>query len=507
MDKDLQTSVATLEIKLPQNKSHLKETQLDITAYELKTQIKKEHGIQDFDLIFKGKKLSFEKRLDEQNVKNKSRIMVLPVSSKNRKDLLEYEKEKRSADEGVQRTHRGMQILSERQSTEEPSTTPFLEITDQEGNTLQIPDRDKKALMMAMGFNEKGRALMKNKEYKLAISYLEMAENQFKQCDPTILNALDNLAILQLDIVWCYQRLNERDYLNEAEQRLQNAEKCLQKCYGIQHSRLQQIKKHTGGEDVLLLRLYLLQSCVAFHSHNKKQASGLLDKVQDLYNQLRVDPENLNQLTRTWNFTDREARLGLRACRGNINEAVWYLTLRKEKESEWWRRHLQDVNTLVEFGYSREDAAIALRYANGDLDEAFRILLDRAVGEMGVTDSSLRLIEDLTQRKMRESEKRRHLQDVNRLVEMGHIREDAAVASCYADEASRILLDHKEGQISGTTNEMTEEPDPPSVSMSPDEELANEILKDIPRHVEDYMDLTLEEEQELMISLLSELDK
>nr|XP_055072766.1 NEDD8 ultimate buster 1-like [Misgurnus anguillicaudatus] len=474
MDKDLQyreASMVTLEIKLPQKKAYFKKAPPDITAYDLKTQITKEHGLQDFDLIFKGKKLSLEKRLDEQNVKNKSRIMVLPVSSKNRNDLLEYEKEKRSADEGVQRTQRGIQILSERQSTEEPSTTPLLEITDQEGNTLQIPDRDKKALMMAMGFNEKGRALMKNKQFKPAISYLKMAEDQFKQCDPTILNALDNFAILQLDIVWCYQRLNDRDYLNEAKQRLQNAEKCFQKCYGDQHSRLQQIKKHTGGEDVLLLRLYLLQSCVAFHSNNKKQTSDLLNKVQDLYNQLRVDPEKLNQLTRL-GFSDREARLGLRACRGNINEAVKYLTVRKEKEErehERSRRHLQDVNTLVDLGYSRNIAAKALRYAKGDLDEAFRILLDRAEGQTSDTSDQV----------------------------------GGTNSSSSCDPISNV----SQSPPSTSSEKPSTPSDPPSVSRSPDEELANEILKDIPRHVEDYLDLTLEEEQELMIYLRSELDK
>lgn len=485
--------MATLEIKLPQNKAYLKKTQLDITAYELKKQITKHCGLQDFDLILKGKKLSFEKSLDEQNVKNKSKIMVLPVSPKNRKDFEEYEKEKRSTDEGVLRTQRGIQILSESHVTEESTTTPFLEITDQEGNTLQISEkRDREALIMAMGFHEKGRALMKKRKYETALPYLEMAEEQFKLCDITILNALDNFAILHLDIVWCYQRLNESYYLNEAEQRLRKAERYFQKCYGDQHRRLQQIKKHTGGEDVLLLRLYLLQSCVAFHSHNKKQASGLLNKVQDLYNQLRVDPEKLNQLTLTWGFSDREARLGLRACRGNINEAVKYLTLKEKKESEWWRQHLQNVNTLVEMGYSSEDAAIALRFAKGDLDEAFGILLDHAEGqtsdttdEMGMTDSSLRLIKDLTQRERRESEKKRQ-----------QLQTDSS-PGLMGDECLSLP----------SSKEPNTSPDPPSVSMSPDEELVNEILKDIPRHVEDYLDLTLEEELELITNLRTDLDK
>lgn len=54
-------------------------------------------------------------RLDEQNVKNNSKIMVLNVSSEEVKsEMREEEEKKRSQDEGVQRTQKGFQILSER---------------------------------------------------------------------------------------------------------------------------------------------------------------------------------------------------------------------------------------------------------------------------------------------------------------------------------------------------------------------------------------------------------
>ncbi len=55
------------------------------------------------------------KRLDEQNVKNNSKIMVLVVSSEQEKnEMREEEEKKRQHDEGFQRTQKGFQILSER---------------------------------------------------------------------------------------------------------------------------------------------------------------------------------------------------------------------------------------------------------------------------------------------------------------------------------------------------------------------------------------------------------
>ncbi|XP_057179171.1 NEDD8 ultimate buster 1 [Triplophysa rosa] len=509
-----ETSVATLELHLPKEtqtrKAHFK-TKLDITAHELKKEISKQYGLQHFNLILKGKTLAPEKRLGEQNVKNNSKIMVLNVSSEDeRNEMLEGEKEKRSEDEGVQRTQKGFQILSERDGSEDPATTPFLEITDQKGNPLQIPDTERKALIMAMGFHEKGRALMKKRKKSSALCYLLRADEQFQydiiththvpqsisvclsvclsfclsvsrdrvclccsKCDSAILNTVDNFAVLQLDIVWCYQLLNELSCLDDAKQRLQSAERCFQRCYGDQQSRLQQIKVHTGGEDVLFLRLYLLQSSQAYHTGDENRASLLLNKVQELYGQLCLDPEKLNQLMYL-GFSDQEARLGLRACRGNIDEAALHLTQRrkekeemKEREREKRRRRLQDINTLVELGYSKRDATKALHHAKGDVDKAYGILLDRA--------------------------------------------EDQTAHTPDWTGASNASLTGDEGMSQSPPSSSSEEPstssDPPSVSSPLDEELVNEVLGDIPRHEEDYLDLSLDEEQELIARLRSYLEK
>lgn len=90
--------------------------------------------------------------------------------------------------------------------SEDPDTTPFLEIADQKGNPLKIPPTEKKvefetgrsvevrhqgallcnlcvcvqALILAMGFHEKGRALMKRKQHDNALCHLLQADQQFR---------------------------------------------------------------------------------------------------------------------------------------------------------------------------------------------------------------------------------------------------------------------------------------------------------------------------------------
>ncbi|XP_077075342.1 NEDD8 ultimate buster 1 isoform X2 [Siphateles boraxobius] len=511
------TSVASLELHLPREEGEKKKrkvplkTKLDITTQELKNRISEEFKFKHFNLILSGKKLSLGMRLDEQNVKNNSKIMVLNVTSDEVKNMmLEEEEKKRSQDEGVQRTQKGFQILSERDGSEDPTTTPFLEIADQKGNPLQIPNDERKALILAMGFHEKGRALMKKRDHSAALCHLLLADEQFNKCNSALLKTVDNFAVLQLDIVWCYQALGQLECLNDARQRLSQAEECFQRCYGEQQSRLQLIKGHTGGEDVLFLRLYLLQSVLAYHDGKKDQASNKLKEVERLFGQLFLDPDKITQLMGL-GFSEQDARLGLRACRGDLSEAALHITQRKkekkemkEREREKRRQRLQDINTLVELSFSKRDAARALHQARGDVDKAYNILLD-ATEAQTQTPSSDRQIK------------------LDQLVSYGFQLDvaDSALRLMGDDLqlATQMLLDHQ-----GVVPPDLLSPSPPSSSSeepstsfssdntasasSPlDEELVNEALEDIPRHEEDYLDLTLEEEQELMKSIRSHLDK
>nr|NP_001107052.1 NEDD8 ultimate buster 1 [Danio rerio]AAI54455.1 Zgc:171563 protein [Danio rerio] len=503
-----QTAVATLVLHLPKEEGETKikkvkfKTKLDITTQELKTQISQEFGFTYFDLILCGKILSAERRLDEQKVKNNSKIMVMKTAPLDEKAEMKKEEEKtRRQDEELQKTHRGFQILSERDGSEDPSTTPFLEIADQKGNPLQIPDEERKALILAMGFHERGRALMKKRDHSAALSYLLRANEQFKKCNSAILHTVDNYAVLQLDVVWCYQALEQMECLDDAQERLEEAERCFQKCYGEKQSRLQQIKGHTGGEEVLFLRLHLLQTVLMFVKGNENQALDKLRDVEHLYSQLNLDPQKLQQL-QDKGFSEQEARLGLRACRGDVSEAENLISQRKKekqvlklKEQDKRRRRLQDINTLVELGFERRDAQRALHQARGDVDKAYGMLLDAADAQ--------------------------HQVNLNQLLSMGFQKDmaDSALRMMRDDvqQATQLLLENQavipaDLQSPSPPSSSSEEPSTSSESTGgssrQDEDLlVNELLEDIPKHEEDYLDLTLDEEKKLIEKIRAALEK
>ncbi|KAL1006414.1 hypothetical protein UPYG_G00072070 [Umbra pygmaea] len=518
-----ETCVATLELLLPKDgrkdakKKNYLETKLDVVSQDIMDKISEQYGLQYIKLILNGKTLAPEKRLDEQNVKNNSKVMVLRVSEPERKkQLVEEEEKKKTQDESVQRTQKGFQILSERDGTDDPATTPFLEIADQKGNPLKIPHSEKKALILAMGFHEKGRALMKRKQYDAALCHLLQADDQFSKCGSMLLSTVDNYAVLQLDIVWCYRALEALSCLDDGKQRLQKAEDCFLKCYGEQQQRLLQIKGNSGREEVLFLRLYLLQSLLAYLDGNEHQATQKLMQVEDLYGRLCLDPGKMTELM-ALGFSEQEARLGLRACHGSLDEAALHIANRrqekeemKERERAKRRSRVEALATLTELGFAKRDAARALQQAYGDVDRAYGILLESTQAASAAVANNNNKEQPFDQSK------------VEQLLYLGFDPEvaEAALKLTGGDvqSATQLLLDNQgflppELLSPSPPSSLSEEPSTSSESAGSqvedpmDADLVNEVLEDIPRHEEDYLDLTLEEESEVIAQMKSYLHK
>ncbi|XP_037311253.1 NEDD8 ultimate buster 1 isoform X1 [Pungitius pungitius] len=496
-----ETSVATLELLLPHSKEtktkSYMETRLDARAQELVDRIGEDFGLKYIKLILNGRTLCVDQPLDQQGVKNHSKVMVLKVSDAEWKlQLSEEEEKEKNQKESLQRTQKGFQILSERDGSEDSS--PFLEIADQRGNPLTIPPQEKKALILAMGFHEKGRSLMKKKQFDLALCHLLQADQQFSRCGSALLASVDNFAVLQLDVVWCYRALEALSCLEDGRSRLQRAEDCFLRCYGERQQRLLMIKGNTGREEVLFLRLHLLQSLLSYIEGNDAQARQQLSKVETLYNRLCLDSEKMAQLM-SLGFTEREARLGLRACEGDLQEAAIHIGNQrqereelKQRERKRRSRRMEAISSLSELGFSRRDAARALQHADGDVDRAYGILLDSS-GSAQATGC--------------------HSEDsVEQLLYLGFQRDvsEAALRLTGGDVqlATQLLLD-QQGVLSPELLSESPSSEEPSTSSSTstadmsteDSQLVDEALEDIARHEEDYLDLNLEEESELIATM------
>ncbi|XP_034039446.1 NEDD8 ultimate buster 1 [Thalassophryne amazonica] len=501
-----ETSVATLELLLPRDikkdpkSKNFLETRLDIPTQDLVDRIRHEFQLKHLKLILNGKTLSPDVRLDEQGVKNHSKIMVLRLSDSEWTQQASEDKLK-NQNESLHRTQKGFQILSERDGSEDPETTPFLEITDQKGNPLKIPSQEKKALIVAMGFHEKGRSLMKRKQYDDALCHLLQADQHFSKCGSVLLSSVDNYAVLQLDIVWCYRALEALSCLEDGKMRLQRAEQCFLQCYGEQQQRLMMIKGNTGREEVLFLRLYLLQSLLFYIEGNDAQARQQLSKVETLYGRLCLDSEKMAELM-ALGFSEREARLGLRACNGDLQEAAAQIINRRQEREELKQRErrkrqsrMEAIAALTELGFSRRDTARALHETSGNVDRAYEILLDCSQAAQLTSNNTEGVVSP---------------EKVEQLSYLGFERtvSEAALKLTGGDiqSATQLLLDNQGilspdflsmSPPSSLSSPSTEEPSTSSTSTE-DSELVNEVLEDISRHEEDYLDVTLEEESELI---------
>lgn len=69
----------------------------------------------------------------------------------------------------------------------------------------------------------------------------------YSHCNSQLLSCIDNSALLDLDIVWCYLSLRSVAHLPEAYQRLQRCDESFRKSYGENLERLIALKGSPGN--------------------------------------------------------------------------------------------------------------------------------------------------------------------------------------------------------------------------------------------------------------------
>ncbi|OBS78684.1 hypothetical protein A6R68_18927, partial [Neotoma lepida] len=505
------TGVATIEVFLPprlrKDKKSLLETRLHVTGRDLRSKIAETFGFQEnyIKIVINKKQLQLGKSLEEQGVTHNVKAMVLELKQSEedaRKNFQVEEEEQNEAElkeKRIQRTKRGLEILAERAEMVDPETMPYLDIANQTGRSIRIPPAERKALMLAMGYHEKGRAFLKRKEYGIALPCLLDADSECKE----LLDTVDNYAVLQLDIVWCYFRLEQLECLDDAEKKLNLAQKCFKNCYGENHQRLVHIKGNCGKEKVLFLRLYLLQGIRNYHSGNGEEARDYLNKARQLFNELYIDPSKVHNLLQL-GFTAQEARLGLRACDGNVDHAATHISNRRE------------ILFLCGSCFPENNEAQA---ASGPQKEQETLVVVGVDPWILLSNPHMWWLQDLDpENNSRQASPSQ--ESIDQLVYMGF---DTVVAEAAlrvfggnVQLAAQTLAHHggslpPDLQFSGEDSSSTPSTSPSdsagTSSASTDEDMeteaVNEILEDIPEHEEDYLDSTLEDEEVIIAEYLS----
>ncbi|BFZ21833.1 hypothetical protein BsWGS_24872 [Bradybaena similaris] len=531
-EKFQRQGIATLRIKLtgllpqgnPTREAFPLECSLSITGADLKTLIANHRGIQAslLKLISHGRIVDENTCLNEQGIANGTDVMAMLMSSSDQQiaakeaELME-----------VEHTRHAAELLSSREDDDEDFD---IQIADQTGKPLALPKEEKKALTVAMTFHEKGRAALKQKKISLALPLLLEADAEFSKCRSELLQATDNYAILCLDIVWCYLSLKNLDQLPDAEIRLKNSEACFKRCYGEKMERLASIKGGTGTEQALFMRLYLLQGIVAFHRGDLISARNLLGRAEFVLTLLHVDETQLNEVM-LMGFTEREARLGLRAKSGNVAQAVNYIMEARKKTEEankhakkdWDRRvqtkklgktaggepvNVDHYDSLVDMEFPPGAAAEALRLANNDLSAAIEILNTTPelrnlpdpedVRHVMITDEMLMQVTslgfDLEVAKQALKQYRGHIQRaVDVLLKSGGILPPppASNSSTSVSESSASAGSSSSEMSSpeaGTSHRLKQE----------EKEALNSFVSDINTDTDDHLDLTLSEEREIL---------
>lgn len=245
---------------------------------------------------------------------------------------------------------------------------------------------------MALLLYEKGRVQLKEEKFSDALIMFLEADEELKYCQSNLVQSVDNVALLNLDIVWCYLNLKSIMQLPDAEARLKVCEENFKRSYGENLSRVKSLKGSSENERSLIARLHLMKGILFFHQNRREEAKFMIDTAEKEINELKIDDQSVNLLIEM-GYSKSEAITGLRSCFNSVDGAVSFILDRRQKlaasrQEGAKERKVQSVLNMLgiktanprsvvslsEMGYPQELCALALQKCENDIEIALNLL-------------------------------------------------------------------------------------------------------------------------------------
>lgn len=411
------------------------------------------------------------------------------------------------------------------------------QLENQSGVQLKFDsDSDRRALMMGLMLHAKARDLIQHNNYVEAVEVLNMAEEAFALCNSKILEAVDNVAFLQIDLVWCYFMLKDIEKLADAGKRLSTAREGLRQSHGPHLERLRILQGGFCPELAIYVRLELLEGVAAFHSGRLEAAKKCLVSAQSKYNQLQVSDEALALLA-GMGFSLKESKRALRVSEQNVSSAIEFVMEERRKKNEKReedRHHQQQrrqqkqygmtpdgkpvdlakLEEIVSIGYENILAAEALRQSENNIQAALDILTDPSRN----TDLQSTLLHTKQRRRKRLDEG-----TLEELIAMGFQRDQAIQALQNSEDKSHALDQLLQGNVAttdartsgeGSSNSLLTDKDTAEQPTTPvetllenrDSEMEEEIIMNITGDPLAEYDIEVQKEGEAILEYLKMLD-
>jgi len=235
----------------------------------------------------------------------------------------------------------------------------FLELMDSSGKKVFFPKKDKEAISLGLTLHEKGKEYRKmgREMWGTALELFLLSYKALNSVEKQYISMIDNFPILCLDIVWMYYRINDSKHLKDAYVYLQEAEKGFERAYGKNLERLQAFRNNEFcPEQVLLIRLKILQALNAYYQGDFRRADNILLLAQVDMRKLSVSDHYIAQIV-SMGFTQSQARKALRVNKNKFEESITYLLQiqeDKKREAEEEQRRLAKRKRARRYGLTND---------------------------------------------------------------------------------------------------------------------------------------------------------